>query len=94
MLTRTLPPWPVETIREETPPSTARASLCAPPVRRNFDGGAAPKVPPVGLEPTPRGLKGRRSNQLSYGGTGNDAGPARGSGWEIAPGRVELPPAA
>lgn len=24
------------------------------------------KMPPAGLEPAPRGLKGRRSNQLSY----------------------------
>lgn len=27
---------------------------------------SAHEMPPAGLEPAPRGLKGRRSNQLSY----------------------------
>ena len=43
------------------------------------------KVPPTGFEPAPRGLKGRRSNQLSYRGkalNGNRAPWTRGCGQE------------
>jgi hypothetical protein len=36
-------------------------------------------MPPAGLEPAPRGLKGRRSNQLSYRG---EAPMVDGSGQE------------
>jgi site-specific DNA recombinase len=42
--------------------------IAAGPKSSQFESGSnlEPLVPPAGLEPAPRGLKGRRSNQLSY----------------------------
>lgn len=42
--------------------------IAATPKPSHFEDGSNLEalVPPAGLEPAPRGLKGRRSNQLSY----------------------------
>jgi hypothetical protein len=46
---------------------TAAPSTPADAGAARMDGARIPVVvPPAGLEPAPRGLKGRRSNQLSY----------------------------